>query len=154
MDQDRIKGTARDFAGRAEGAIGNVSGSGDLKQKGAVEEIKGKAQDLYGKAKDTASDAINKASESGAVEQLSGKAQELYGQAKDVASDAVSRASELATDTLERGRRQFPEAGRHYDEGTQVVRQQISESPILAILMAAVVGYLVALVFHGGSNSR
>ena len=78
--------------------------------------------------------------------------QNLYGQAKDAASSAVSRASDLANDALEKGRRQYPEAERYYEDGTRAVRSQVSESPILAILMAAVVGYLVALVIHGRSS--
>ena len=59
---------------------------------------------------------------------------DLYGQAKDVAADAVDRASSLAKD---------------YTGPGSVAHREVSDNPMLAILMAGVVGYLIGLVLHG-----
>jgi uncharacterized protein YjbJ (UPF0337 family) len=61
MDKDRISGTARDFAGKAESAIGNVAGDAKTEAQGRFRETAGTAQNLYGQAKDAARDATDAA---------------------------------------------------------------------------------------------
>jgi uncharacterized protein YjbJ (UPF0337 family) len=54
MDKDRITGSAKDFAGRVEGAVGDMTGDTETEASGRVREAAGKAQNIYGQAKDAA----------------------------------------------------------------------------------------------------
>ena len=46
MDKDRIAGTAKDFAGQVEGAVGDLTGDSETQASGRVREATGKAQNL------------------------------------------------------------------------------------------------------------
>ena len=63
MDKDRIAGSANDLTGKAEGAVGDISGDRDARAAGRIREATGKVQDLYGQAKDTARDATDAATD-------------------------------------------------------------------------------------------
>jgi uncharacterized protein YjbJ (UPF0337 family) len=54
MDKDRIAGSAKDFAGKVEGAVGGIAGDAKTQAAGA-------AQNLYGETKDAARDASDAA---------------------------------------------------------------------------------------------
>ncbi|HZE53323.1 MAG TPA: CsbD family protein [Bradyrhizobium sp.] len=57
MDKDRIAGSAKDFAGKVEGAVGSMTGNAQTQAAGRAREAAGTVQNLYGQAKDTARDA-------------------------------------------------------------------------------------------------
>jgi uncharacterized protein YjbJ (UPF0337 family) len=59
MDRDRIAGSAKDFAGKVEGAVGSIAGDARTQAAGQVREATGAAQNLYGQAKDAARDATD-----------------------------------------------------------------------------------------------
>lgn len=61
MDKDRIFGAAKEFAGKAEGAIGDVTGDARTQASGRAREATGAVQDIYGQAKDAARDAADTA---------------------------------------------------------------------------------------------
>lgn len=61
MDKDRIFGTAKEFAGKAEGAIGDATGDKETQASGRAREAAGSVQDLYGQAKDAAREAADTA---------------------------------------------------------------------------------------------
>jgi uncharacterized protein YjbJ (UPF0337 family) len=61
MDKDRIAGSAKDFAGKVESTVGNVSGNAQTQAEGRVREAAGTVQNLYGQAKDAARDATDAA---------------------------------------------------------------------------------------------
>jgi uncharacterized protein YjbJ (UPF0337 family) len=61
MDKDRIAGAAKDFAGKAEGAVGNMTGDARTQAEGRAREAAGTVQNLYGQAKDAVSDATDTA---------------------------------------------------------------------------------------------
>jgi len=61
MDKDRIAGAAKDFAGKAEGAVGNLTGDAKTQAEGRAREAAGTVQNLYGQAKDAVSDATDTA---------------------------------------------------------------------------------------------
>jgi uncharacterized protein YjbJ (UPF0337 family) len=61
MDNDRIIGSAKDFAGKVEGTIGDIAGDAETRAAGRVREATGTAQNLYGQAKDTAREATDAA---------------------------------------------------------------------------------------------
>jgi uncharacterized protein YjbJ (UPF0337 family) len=50
MDKDRMAGSAKDVAGKVEGAVGDMAGNAQAEAAGSV-------QNLYGQAKDAARDA-------------------------------------------------------------------------------------------------
>lgn len=57
MDKDRVIGSAKDVAGRAESAVGDLTGNAQTQAAGRAREAAGSVQNLYGQAKDTARDA-------------------------------------------------------------------------------------------------
>jgi uncharacterized protein YjbJ (UPF0337 family) len=57
MDKDRIIGSAKDIAGKVEGAVGDATGDGKTQAAGRAREATGTVQNLYGQAKDAARDA-------------------------------------------------------------------------------------------------
>ena len=61
MDKDRVAGSAKDFAGRVEGAVGDVADDAKTQAAGRAREVAGKMQNLYGQAKDVARDATDAA---------------------------------------------------------------------------------------------
>ena len=61
MDKDRIAGSAKDFAGRVEGTVGDIAGDAKTEAAGRVREATGTAQNLYGQAKDAAREATDAA---------------------------------------------------------------------------------------------
>lgn len=63
MDKDRIAGTAKDWAGKAEGAVGDIAGDSETQASGRVREAAGTVQNLYGQAKDAARDAAGTATD-------------------------------------------------------------------------------------------
>jgi uncharacterized protein YjbJ (UPF0337 family) len=57
MDKDRIVGSAKEFAGRVEGAVGDVADDSKTQASGKAREAAGTVQNLYGQAKDAVRDA-------------------------------------------------------------------------------------------------
>ena len=57
MDKDRIAGSAKDIAGKVEGAVGDIAGNAQAQAAGRGREASGTVQNLYGQAKDAARDA-------------------------------------------------------------------------------------------------
>jgi len=61
MDKDRIAGSAKDFSGKLDRAIGDIGGDAKTEAAGRVREATGTAQNLYGQAKDAAREATDAA---------------------------------------------------------------------------------------------
>jgi uncharacterized protein YjbJ (UPF0337 family) len=61
MDQDRIAGSAKDFAGKVEGTVGDMAGDARTEASGRAREAAGSVQNLYGQAKDAAREATDAA---------------------------------------------------------------------------------------------
>ena len=53
MNKDRIKGKAKDIAGRVERQTGEWTGDTETQVKGAAKQAEGKVQNAVGKLKDT-----------------------------------------------------------------------------------------------------
>jgi uncharacterized protein YjbJ (UPF0337 family) len=85
MNEDRVAGAAKDFAGRTESAFGDMTGDAETQVGGRAREMAGKAQNLYGQAKDAARDAADTAT---------GYAKDIYN------SDAVRDGSEAIADRV------------------------------------------------------
>jgi uncharacterized protein YjbJ (UPF0337 family) len=85
MDNDRVAGSAKDFAGKVEGAVGNLAGDAKTQAAGRAREAAGTVQNLYGQAKDAARDA---------TEAAAGYARDAYENSGDTfrgGSEAVAR---------------------------------------------------------------
>ncbi len=60
MDKDRIAGSAKDFAGKVEGAVGDIAGDPKTEASGRAREAASSPK-LHGQAKDAARDAADTA---------------------------------------------------------------------------------------------
>ncbi len=96
------------------------------------DRISGTAQDLKGKVKETVGNVTGdtKTAAEGYADQISGAAQRTFGQARDTLRDAAGSLQEQAG-TL----------GDYIDE-------TIQERPLMALLAAAGVGYILSLLIH------
>lgn len=79
---------------------------------------------------------------------------------QDPVHRVVDGASRLAQDAyrtgkryIEEGRRCYPEAERYYQQGRQTILREVQESPLAAVLVAGLVGYVLALLIHGRSGT-
>ena len=61
MDNDRIAGSAKDFAGKVESTVGDIAGDAKTQAAGRVREATGTTQNIYGQAKDAAREATDAA---------------------------------------------------------------------------------------------
>ena len=61
MENDRIAGSAKNFADELEGAVGDIAGNAKTEAAGRAREATGTAQNLYGQAKDAACGATDAA---------------------------------------------------------------------------------------------
>jgi len=85
MDKDRIAGSAKDFAGKVEGTVGDLTGDAKTQAEGRAREAAGTVQNLYGQAKDAVRDA---------GETAAGYAKDAYENPSDTLRDgsqAISR---------------------------------------------------------------
>jgi uncharacterized protein YjbJ (UPF0337 family) len=58
-DGDRVKGKAKEAAGKLEKNAGKAVGDKDIEAEGAGREMEGKVQNKWGNAKDLAADAAD-----------------------------------------------------------------------------------------------
>ena len=63
VDTNRVTGTAKELAGKAQGAIGHLVGSRDDSVKGRLREAQGSAENLYGQAKDAVRNVADEVSD-------------------------------------------------------------------------------------------
>ena len=80
MDKDRIEGSVKDFAGKAEAGIGDAFGDARTQASGRAREAAGAAQNLYGQAKDAAR---------GATDAAAGYARDVYDRGGDSLRDST-----------------------------------------------------------------
>ena len=105
------------------------------------DRIVGAAKDVAGKVESTVGDIAGdtKTQASGRAREAAGTVQNLYGQAKDTARDAGDTAASYAKDAYEN-------SGDTFREGSQAVAKKVQENPLGALLVAAGVGFALALL--------
>jgi uncharacterized protein YjbJ (UPF0337 family) len=59
MDENRISGATKNFAGKMEEGFGRATGDAKTTVQGQMRQAEGSIQDLYGQAVDSAEDAID-----------------------------------------------------------------------------------------------
>jgi uncharacterized protein YjbJ (UPF0337 family) len=90
MDKDRIAGSAKDFTGKVEGAVGDIAGDANTQAAGRAREAAGTVQDLYGQAKDTAR---------GAAESARSYAKDAYERSGDTFNDGAQALAQKVQDS-------------------------------------------------------
>lgn len=60
MNSDKVKGAAKDTAGKVQSKTGELLGSHEQQAKGMAKQAEGKTQKKMGKAKDSLKGKINK----------------------------------------------------------------------------------------------
>ncbi len=140
MDTDRIKGAAKEFGGKVQGAAGEVLGDKKTEMEGRFNEVVGKGQNLAGQAQDAVRNVAGSASD--LVQDAYNNPGRYVGQAQDAIRGAAGGASDLAQDA-------YNNPGRYVDQAQDVLTHQVEENPLLSLLVAGAVGYGLALLIHG-----
>jgi uncharacterized protein YjbJ (UPF0337 family) len=60
MNQNQVKGTAKDIAGKAQEKFGDVTDNATQQAKGMAKQVEGKVQKGVGNAQDAADDAADR----------------------------------------------------------------------------------------------
>lgn len=112
--------------------------------------VTGEAKKLGGKVESAVGDLTGdrETKAEGKTTELKGTAENIVGQAKDAVGDAAAQALDAAQDTLEHVRQRYPDAERVYRRGAAAARRHTQESPLGAILVAGIIGYLLALLLR------
>ena len=58
MDDDRVRGSAKNLGGKLKEGLGNLTGDAKLKGDGRADQIEGRAQNAIGGIKDSAREAL------------------------------------------------------------------------------------------------
>jgi uncharacterized protein YjbJ (UPF0337 family) len=105
------------------------------------DRIVGAAKDVAGKVEGTVGDVAGdpKTQAAGRAREAAGTVQNLYGQAKDTAREATDAAVGYAKDAYEN-------SGDTFREGSQAVAKKVQENPLGALLVAAGIGFALALL--------
>lgn len=134
MDENRIEGTARNLAGKVQGAVGDLTGDTKSQVEGGAKELAGQAQQVLGEAKDKAGDVASSVSEQ--IAQLRAQVEALL---KDNVAPALANAAGAA--------------GGYAREARAVVQGQaqhaataIKDRPLVALTAVAVLGFLIGSV--------
>lgn len=60
MNEDQVKGKAKDIGGKIQEEVGKVVGSSEQQAKGLSKQIEGKTQEKFGDAKEVLKDQGNR----------------------------------------------------------------------------------------------
>ena len=103
--------------------------------------VEGLARQASGKVQSTLGDITGdtKSQAQGRIDDVMGKAQRTYGRAKDSVRNAASQVTDSTGDYAGSMLDQIEEYGDY-------VAEQIDERPITSVLIAASIGFLIALV--------
>lgn len=114
-----------------------------------TDQIAGKFKTVTGKAEAAVGDATGDrdTQASGMAREASGKVQDLYGQAQEVIGDALGDASKSAEKVLHSAREAV-------EAGSATLTKEVNTRPLIALAIAALIGYVVAALLHGTSTSR
>lgn len=140
MNEDNVKGTAQDLAGKAKDTAGSALGDTKLQAEGKLDKAAGSAKDALGDAKDTARELSGDVQ--GEITRLRGEVERLM---RDRVGPALSDAAGTASEYAGRAR---DVATRQGEQAAAVVR----ENPLLTVGLVAGVAFLLGRVT--GSSGR
>jgi uncharacterized protein YjbJ (UPF0337 family) len=58
MNQDELKGKAKDLKGKVKEGVGDMTGDEQLEREGAADQVEGQVQDAFGRGKRKVGEAI------------------------------------------------------------------------------------------------
>ena len=163
VDTDRITGAAKEFGGKVQGAVGDMTGSKRDSAEGRAREAAGKAENLYGQAKDTVRDAAETVADT--ARDIGGRIRDTVGGfvGSDEVEDRARRAQGAAEDHYDRARRSVRHAADDaydyaedaYDRGSRALRHghggvsgQVAEYPLASLLIAGAIGFGLGLLVN------
>jgi uncharacterized protein YjbJ (UPF0337 family) len=136
MNEDEIKGTAKDAIGKVKDATGGLTGDTSLQAEGKMDQASGKLQGKYGDIKDQLGEA---------ADTIADKASELGGGARAAMLDAAQTA-----------RRGAGQAGETvYDAGARAgkyVGRKVQDQPLLSLIGIAAIGYAIGFLVHSPTS--
>lgn len=114
-----------------------------------TDQIAGKFKDVTGKAEAAVGDAVGDRDTqvSGREREAVGKVQDLYGQAQEAIGDTLGDATKSAEKALHSAREAI-------ETGSASLVKEVNARPLIALLVAALVGYVVAALMHGSAPNR
>lgn len=102
MNRDQFRGASRHLKGRAQTALGGVTGDPARQVRGAVNQVAGGAQYAYGRARDRADDLIEDGRDF--AHEVRDRADDLIEDGRDFAHEVRDRAGNLIEDGRGRAR--------------------------------------------------
>ncbi len=112
------------------------------------DRIVGAAKDAAGKVEGAVGDISGdtKTQASGRAREAAGTVQNLYGQAKDTAREVKDTARDATDAAVGYAKDAYENSGEPFREGSQAVAKKVQENPLGALLVAAGVGFALALL--------
>ncbi len=136
MNEDELRGTARDVGGKLKEAAGGLTGDTGMHAQGKVDQAAGQLQDRYGAAKEAVSDA---------AETVADKAGSFIGNAGDYVQDATQSVRAAGGKA---GEQVYASSVRASEYAGGIVKQQ----PFLSLLGIAAIAYAVSFFIHSPSS--
>lgn len=130
MDENQLEGGARKLAGKAQGAIGDVTGDTKMQAEGRLREAAGAGQQAFGSAKDAAADVAANASDELA---------KLRAQVETLLNEKVTPALARAADTAETYARDARAAVQGQADNAAAA---IQERPLTIVAVVAAFSFL------------
>jgi uncharacterized protein YjbJ (UPF0337 family) len=136
MNENEIKGAAKDAIGKVKDATGGLTGETGLQAEGKMDQASGKLQGKFGDIKDQLGEAAGI---------IADKASELTGGARAAMHDAAQTARHGAG-----------QAGETvYDAGARAgkyVGRTVQDQPLLSLIGIAAIGYAIGFLVHSPSS--
>jgi ElaB/YqjD/DUF883 family membrane-anchored ribosome-binding protein len=87
--------------------------------------------------------------------------EQVLDQVREALSDVADQASGAARDAYEQGRRyvrqageRYPQSERYARQGQQAVTDRMAENPLLSLVVAGTIGYVLGWMIHGQRQGR
>ena len=131
MDEDRLKGSAQNLAGKAKDAVGGALGDTKTQAEGKADQASGSVRNAVGGAKDTAREWTEDAQ--GELTRLRDQVERLM---RERVSPALSDAADTAGDYAQRAKDVAVRQGE-YAAGV------VKENPLMTVGLVAAVAFLL-----------
>ncbi len=114
-----------------------------------TDQVAGRFKDVTGQAEADLGEALGdtRTQAKGRAREAEGVAQNLYGQARETIGEALGDATKSAEKVLH-GARETVESG------AAALKTEINTRPLIALVIAALVGYVIATLIHPTSRRR
>ncbi|MDX7951355.1 CsbD family protein [Lichenihabitans sp. Uapishka_5] len=108
------------------------------------DRVVGKVKELGGAAQGGLGDAVGSPGNSveGRFREAEGQVEQLYGQAKDAVRQGVGQVADAARDL-------YGDPASYARQRSDVARRQVEANPLVAVLIAGAVGYVLSYLIHG-----